>query len=229
MANSPWRRDALIYMPRKKATNNTVVQNINVVPSVQSNGDYYKSGSTYTYTGSTGFARAYCYNPNVNANLKVNNKTVGLIRPGSNYMTYCRFYKMSSGYTMTELVSNLYWRPTSGNTLLTGWSSPYIYYCVDNTIYKIKNTTQSQPYIMAGIRFKEQSYTVDGITFYLQHTVDTNNIIQTLQTKLGSLYKSTSLLIISDKSFTDEEILEQVKYGAGYTSYNTVTDFDLGV
>lgn len=229
MANSPWKREALIYIPRKKKSEVTqIIQSVNVIPTIQSTTDYYKNGSTYRRISgtTTGFARLYCYNPNVVTNLKIQNKSVAIVRTGSNYMAYCRFYKMSSGYNMTDLVNNLYWEPTS----FTQYGIGYVYYCgKDNIVYRIKDTTQSKPYMLNGLSFRDEIYPIDGIEFTLQHTQDDNQVIQSLQNKLGNLYYRAGALIISNYNFTDEELLAQVKYGLGYTNYNTVSEFDMGV
>ena len=229
MANSPWKREALIYIPRKKKSEVTqIIQSVNVIPTIQSKTDYYKNGSTYRRISgtTTGFARLYCYNPNVVTNLKIQNKSVAIVRAGSNYMAYCRFYKMSSGYSMTDLVNNVYWEPTS----FTLYGIGYVYYCgKDNIVYRIKDTTQSKPYMLNGLSFRDEIHTTDGIEFSLQHTQDDNQVIQALQNKLGNLYYRAGALIISNYNFTDEELLAQVKYGLGYTNYNTVSEFDMGV
>ena len=229
MANSPWKREALIYIPRKKKSEVTqIIQSVNVIPTIQSKTDYYKNGSTYRRISgtTTGFARLYCYNPNVVTNLKIQNKSVAIVRAGSNYMAYCRFYKMSSGYSMTDLVNNVYWEPT----YFTLYGIGYVYYCgKDNIVYRIKDTTQAKPYMLNGLSFRDEIYPIDGIEFTLQHTQDDNQVIQTLQNKLGNLYYSAGALIISNYNFTDDELLAQVKYGLGYTNYNTVSEFDMGV
>lgn len=229
MANSPWKREALIYIPRKKKSEVTqIIQSVNVIPTIQSKTDYYKNGSTYRRLSGTvtGFARLYCYNPNVVTNLKIQNKSVAIVRAGSNYMAYCRFYKMSSGYSMTDLVNNVYWDPAS----LSQYGIGYVYYCgKDNIVYRIKDTTQSKPYMLNGLSFRDEIHTIDGIEFSLQHTQDDNQVIQSLQNKLGGLYYNAGALIISNYNFTDDELLAQVRYGLGYTKYNTVSDFDMGV
>ena len=233
MANSPWKREALIYIPRKKKSEVTqIIQSVNVIPTIQSRTDYYKNGSTYRRMSGTvtGFARLYCYSPNVVTNLKIQNKSTAIVRAGSNYMAYCRFYKMSSGYSMTDLVNNLYWEPTSSQTILGMFGIGYVYYCgKDNIVYRIKDTTQSNPYMLSGLSFREKIYTIDSIEFSLQYTQDDNQVIQTLQNKLGGLYYNAGALIISNYNFTDDELLAQVKYGLGYTNYNTVSEFDMGV
>lgn len=229
MANSPWKREALIYIPHKKKSEVTqIIQSVNVIPTIQSKTDYYKNGSTYKRIAgtTTGFARLYCYNPNVVTNLKIQNKSVAIVRAGSNYMAYCRFYKMSSGYSMTDLVNNVYWEPTS----LSRYGIGYVYYCgKDNIVYRIKDTTQSKPYMLNGLSFRDKIFTIDGIEFSLQHTQDDNQVIQSLQNKLGNLYYNAGALIISNYNFTDDELLAQVKYGLGYSKYNTVSEFDMGV
>ena len=229
MANSPWKREALIYIPRKKKSDVTqIIQSVNVIPTIQSKTDYYKNGSTYNRIAgtTTGFARLYCYNPNVVTNLKIQNKSVAIVRAGSNYMAYCRFYKMSSGCSMTDLVNNVYWEPAS----LSRYGIGYVYYCgKDNIVYRIKDTTQSKPYMLNGLSFRDEIHTIDGIEFSLQHTQDDNKVIQSLQNKLGSLYYNAGALIISNYNFTDDELLAQVRYGLGYSKYNTVSEFDMGV
>ena len=225
----------LIYIPSKKVTKG------GAAPEPYSLGTVRYSN--YRMRNNDGYdVQDYCFNPNqlFYGNFKIKNKPVSLFRTPPSYdfiVVKLRCKASGSSYDFVDHATNLRWIRDDSTI-----GCPYCLWIPavnDGKVYKIKNSASSytDKYYMP-ITINSYNITDSSISPSLSWPVDrltwTNNILETIQTKLrnaGKLYLGA--LMLCTQSLSNDDLLNLANFAFGNSQYQygqktTVEDFDIG-